>query len=166
MNKVEELIRHFNMEPHPEGGFSKLLYEDNELIYEDSFTGTGERPRPLWNSIYYLLPEGSKSIFHRLTMTEMWNFYLGERLELYDLSTDGDLKRIILGPNVLNGEQVSYVVPKGHWMAAKPSENSSYCFVGCITCPGFTFLDWEKGERDELIKSFPVHKDIINELTE
>lgn len=166
MRKVEDIINHLKMNPHHEGGFFKLLYEDAETICKDCLPGNFEAARSLWNAIYYLLPRGSKSIFHRIRMTEMWNFYLGESLELYDLSPTGNLKKIILGKDIFNGEQLTYVVPKGHWMAAKPSKDSSYCLVSCVTCPGFTFSDWEKGDREEMIKLYPSFKEIIIELTD
>jgi len=165
MKKFEEIIEHFNMDPHPEGGFSKLLFEDSEIIQEKCLPNNYQGSRPLWNAIYYLLPKGSKSIFHKLKMSEMWNFYLGGSLELYDLAPNGDLKKTILGNNIFHDEKLSYVFPKDHWIAAKPTKNSSFCLVSCITSPGFTFQDWEKGNREKMIKLYPSHKDTIIELT-
>lgn len=164
--EVAKIIKHFQMKPHPEGGFSKLLFEDSEMISEGCLPENYRGARPYWNAIYYLLPKGAISIFHKLDMNEMWNYYMGGSLELFDLSFKGELKKVILGKNILNGQELSYVIPKGHWIAAKPSKNSPYCLMSCVTCPGFTFSDWEKGKREHLIRLHPGLKDLITEFTQ
>ena len=98
-------------------------------------------------------------------MTEMWNFYLGDSLELFDISPKGILQRTILGHNISKEEKLAYVFLKDHWIAAKPCKDSSFSLVSCVTSPGFTFSDWEKGDRQQMIKSYPSHKNIIIELT-
>ena len=94
-------------------------------------------------------------------MNELWNFYLGDSLELYDISPNSELKIVTLGHDLLNGEISTYVFPKGHWIAAKPKESSLFSFVSCVTCPGFTFDDWEEGNRQELLQKYPHLKDTI-----
>jgi len=163
--EIADIIKHFQMEPHPEGGFSKLLFEDPEMISQNCLPSNFRSSRPYWNAIYYLLPKGSVSVFHKLEMNEMWNHYLGGSLELFDLSSTGDLKKVILGKNIYNNEHLSYVIPKGHWIAAKPSKNSSFSLASCVTCPGFTFADWQKGEREHLIRLYPKLQDLIIEFT-
>ncbi|MCB1116626.1 MAG: cupin domain-containing protein [Chlamydiia bacterium] len=163
--EVKAIIEHFQMESHPEGGFSKLLFEDSEMISESCLPDSYCSSRPYWNAIYYLLPKGSISILHRLHMDEMWNHYMGGSLDLFDLSLEEGLKKIVLGKNIFDGQLLSYVIPKGHWIAAKPSTGSPYCLVSCVTCPGFTFSDWEKGERKQLLKLYPDLKDLIIEFT-
>lgn len=170
MNKLEkeiaEIIHYLKMKPHPEGGFYSLLFEDTEKISAKCLPKNYKGSRPFWNAIYYLLPSGSKSIFHKITMNEMWNHYLGGSLELFDLSPEGPLKRIILGKNIFSGEQLSYIFPKGHWIGARPLIKSTFSLVSCVTCPGFTFLDWEKGERDKLVQKYPNFQQLIIDLTD
>ena len=150
---------------HPEGGYSKLLYEDIDNISEECLPAGYSGSRPTWNAIYYLLTKGTKSIFHKIKMAEMWSFHLGSSLELYDLNEEGVLTTSILGNNILSGEKLAYVFPKNHWIAARPTNSSQFSFVNCMTSPGFTFKDWEKAERNDLIKKFPKHTDLIIEFT-
>ena len=165
MLSAEEILELYNMKPHPEGGFSKLLFEDTEILKEGCLPVGYDGSRPLWNAIYYLLPTGSKSIFHKIRMNEMWNFHLGGSLDLYTLSPQGKLSKIVMGNRLDLDEHVSYVIPKNHWIAAEPTEGSPYSLVSCVTCPGFTFLDWQKGKREHLIKLYPNLENLIIEFT-
>jgi uncharacterized protein len=164
---LEDVIRVYDLQPHIEGGYSQLLYQDAQMLSQSCLTNDYESPRCLWNGIYYLLPSGGKCIFHRIRMTELWNFYLGVSLELFEISPEGMLKKIILGPNILSGEKFAYVFPKNHWIAAKclSKKSSEFSLVSCITTPGFTFADWEKGERKTLLKKYPSLRDVIISLT-
>ncbi len=163
---VKDIIQKYDLIPHPEGGYSRLLHQDPDVLDADCLPKGYNGSRPLWNGIYYLLPEGIVSILHRIRMSELWNFYMGGPLELFDISPSGALKTIILGQNLSSAQDLAYVFPKGHWIAAKPIEGSSFSFVSCITSPGFTFADWEKGNREELSRYYPHLKEVIVMLTE
>jgi predicted cupin superfamily sugar epimerase len=160
---IKDLLKKYSLEPHPEGGFARLLYEDPWKLSPDSLPSEFKSSRSLWNGIYFLLPGGCKSVFHRITMNELWNFYLGGPLELFQISPEGELKSLILGHDLLSGQEVAYVFPKNHWIAAKPTKNTVFSFVSCITAPGFTFDDWEKGDRNTLLSKYPhLSKEIIS----
>ena len=40
-----------------------------------------------------------------------------------------------------------------------------YALVGCTVSPGFDFKDFELANREELINSFPEHRDVILNYT-
>ncbi len=162
---IEELIKLYNLEAHPEGGFAQLLYQDPKIIEEQCLHEGMKGSRPIWNAIYYLLPRGSRCVFHRIKMSELWNIYLGGPLELFDISPSGELKKTILGHDVAIGHKLAYVFAKNHWIGAKPIRGFEYSFVSCVTCPGFTFEDWEKGNRIELLKMYPSLSELIISLT-
>ena len=163
-----EIIRKYSLKSHPEGGHAQLLYEDQQIIKEQYLPPGYQGDRSFWNGIYYLLSKDERSIFHRIRMSELWNFYLGCPLELYDISPEGQFKKVILGDDILQGHELAYVFPKGHWIGAMPLHNQSYdfSFVSCITSPGFTFSDWEKGDRGVLIDLYPHLQEAIIKLTD
>ena len=163
---IETLIHKYDLKPHPEGGFGQLLYEDPGVLDQVSLPNEYNGSRPYWNGIYFLLPEGTRSILHRLRMNELWNFYLGGPLQLFQISPDGEFTTITLGANITAGQEVAHVFPKGHWIGAKPMEGSGFSLVSCITAPGFTFDDWEKGQRELLLKQFPHLEKTILILTD
>ncbi|MBU0504551.1 MAG: cupin domain-containing protein [bacterium] len=41
----------------------------------------------------------------------------------------------------------------------------SYALVSCVVAPGFEFSDFELGKKEGLLKQYPQHEKIIQELT-
>ena len=78
---------------------------------------------------------------------------------------DGTLKKTVLGNDILNDEQVQYVVKANTWFGSYPNPGTSFSFVGCTVAPGFEFEDFELASRSALISKFPQHKDEISKLT-
>ena len=59
--KIVEIIKQFNLSPHPEGGwFREIIRSKNSLVREDGQT------RSYITGIYYLLERGQKSAWHRV----------------------------------------------------------------------------------------------------
>ena len=124
------------MIPHPEGGYYRELYRSEVAV--DPTDGRGLRPA--LTTIYFLLPAGTVSRWHRVTSDEVWHFYEGAPLDLWMASPEGrTLDRNRLGP--LSGAQrpVS-TVPAGWWQAARST--GPYTLVGCTVGPGFDFRDF------------------------
>ena len=40
-----------------------------------------------------------------------------------------------------------------------------FALVGCTVAPGFDFADFELATRSELIRAYPAHRKLIEELT-
>ena len=134
--RVQELIETLGLMRHPEGGyFAQTFRSENAVLPAD---GRGQR-RGL-TTIYFLLPEGECSRWHRVTSDEVWHFYEGAPLELLALTPAlDDLRSHTLGP--LDDSQAPVrVIPAGHWQAARST--GSYTLVGCTVGPGFEFEDF------------------------
>jgi predicted cupin superfamily sugar epimerase len=41
----------------------------------------------------------------------------------------------------------------------------SWALVGCTVAPGFEFEDFEMGKREELVRAYPQHWQMIERLT-
>jgi predicted cupin superfamily sugar epimerase len=44
-------------------------------------------------------------------------------------------------------------------------EPAGFALVGCTVAPGFEFEDFELATRSELIREYPAHRKLIEELT-
>ena len=100
----------------------------------------GRGSRPGLTTIYFLLPGGVHSRWHRVTSDEVWHFYEGAPLELLQLSSDlRSLSSVVLGPLAGRQEPVHTVVA-GDWQAARST--GAYTLVGCTVGPGFDFDDF------------------------
>ena len=165
MKTAEYYIKSLELQKHPEGGWFKEVYRSTEEIAKehlpDRYTGTRHHS----TSIYFLLTSDTFSAFHRIKSDELWHFYDGFPVTIYMIDDDGNYSEITLGRDIESGEVLQCVIPHGVWFGAKVNSHDSFCLVGCTVAPGFHFDDFELGEREELLKKFPEHKEIIKKLT-
>lgn len=165
---VEELVKLYDLKPHPEGGFYSEYYRDKGIIPKSVLPSRYKGDRNYSTNVYFLLPEGKKSKLHRIASDESWHFYLGDPLTIVQISPKGKVETILLGQDVGSGQKVAHVVPAGYWFGAYPAEGSRFSFVGCTVAPGFDFADFEMGDHSTLLefKKFPEAKKVIERLTD
>ncbi len=115
------------LSPHPEGGYYRETFRDDRLI----------EGRAASTCIYFLLPRGVVSRWHRVDAVETWHWYGGAALDLR-ISPDGAVYRAHrLGADLAGGERPQAVVPTGHWQQAVSL--GDWTLVGCTVAPGFEF---------------------------
>lgn len=165
MKDAKYWIEKLEMLPHPEGGYFKETYRSSEIINEkhlpERFTGD----RNISTSIYYLLQNEDCSKLHRIKSDEMWHFYDGSGLIIYEINNQGILIENKLGLDFNTNESPQIVIKDGNWFGAKVIKPNSFCLAGCTVSPGFDFADFEFGNREKLLSEFPEHKEIILQLT-
>lgn len=133
--RVAQLIQDLNLIPHPEGGFYSQIRSTSLVVPAD-----GRGGRPGLTTIYFLLPAGAFSRWHRVSSDEVWHFYEGAPLELLQVSADlAALTRVTLGP-LRHGQAPVHTVVAGDWQAARTTGAST--LVGCTVGPGFDFQDF------------------------
>lgn len=127
---ADEVVALLDLAPHPEGGFFRETFRDE--------AGDGGRGRS--TAIYFLLPGGVRSAWHRVDAVEVWHHYAGAplRLEISDGSTD---HTVLLGADLAAGERPQGVVPQGVWQAAESL--GDWTLVGCTVAPAFEFAGFE-----------------------
>lgn len=161
---IPELITHFHLHPHPEGGWYAQSYRSTESIPAAALPERFSGDRLFSTAIYFLLEQGNFSAFHRIKSDECWHFYSGDPLEIFILHTDGSLQVVTLGSSIEKGHHFQFVVPANCWFASRPAAGSRYCFVGCTVAPGFDFTDFEMANASGLSKEYPSHLAIIETL--
>ncbi|MCY7420499.1 MAG: cupin domain-containing protein [Chitinophagaceae bacterium] len=164
MFTVEQLVAFYKLEPHPEGGFYKETYRSKETIEQAGLPQRFSGDRSFSTAIYFLLPAGHFSAFHRIQSDELWHFYAGEPLHIYVINEQGKSSIITLGADILKGETMQAVVVAGCWFASRPVNNTGYSFVGCTVSPGFDFADFELAKTSELMQLYPQHGELIQSL--
>nr|WP_299001113.1 cupin domain-containing protein [uncultured Allomuricauda sp.] len=165
MKDIDFLIKKFNLQPHPEGGYFKETYRSVGAIEENSLPTIYNGKRNYSTCIYFLLTSDTFSAFHKIKQDEIWHFYAGSPLKLFMISDEGDYSEQIIGADFKSGQFPQFVVPGGYWFGAKTLESDSYSFVGCTVSPGFDFKDFVLPSQAELLEKFPQHEAIIKELT-
>jgi predicted cupin superfamily sugar epimerase len=164
MINAATLVKKYQLEKHPEGGYYKETYKSNVVLPSESLPKDFGGDRVCSTAIYFLLEQGQFSAFHKIKSDECWHFYTGKTLEIFILFENGNLEIIKLGNNIEHGEVFQYVVPANCWFASRPAAHSNFCFVGCTVAPGFDFRDFELAKKEELLMEYPQHKSILEEL--
>lgn len=161
---AQYFIESLDMIAHPEGGYYKPSFDSEEKITSVDLKTKFEDNRILWTSIYFLLRDGEVSNFHRLKSDEMWYYHAGNSLTIYMISPTGELTTKELGLDIKNGETPQILVPK-NYIFGSAMNNQGFSLVGCMVSPGFEFRDFELFDRENLLKMYPEHKEIITKLT-
>ncbi len=142
MDRVTHLVERLGLQPHPEGGFCRQIFRSSR----DVRPCDDREDRPALTTIYFLLAGGAHSRWHRVRSDEVWHFYEGAPLELWQISSDlAHLDRISLGP-LDDVRRPAHVVPADCWQAA--TSTGEYSLVGCTVGPGFVFEDFEMMRAD------------------
>ena len=127
MNNGDKIIKKLQMLPHPEGGYFKESYRDNNI-----------------SLIYYLLKKNEKSHWHRLKKNEILHFYDGDPLIVY-LSKNGVAVQEIILDNNKNASS-HFVIKSGTWFSMKSKGN--YSLIGCTVAPPFNYDDFELAPKE------------------
>ena len=145
--RAQALIEALELQPHPEGGYYRQIHRSSH----DVAPADGRGNRPSLTTIYFLLPAGAVSRWHRVASDEVWHHYEGAPLELFELSADfsdvrthrlaplGEGAGLKPGPTDAECGPVR-TIPAWHWQAARST--GAYTLVGCTVGPGFEFADF------------------------
>ena len=110
---AKTIISHLGLQPHPEGGFYRETYRCEDKIAAAALPPRYGKDRNLSTAIFYLLTPGNCSTLHRVRGDEVFHFYLGDPVTMLQLHGDGHGETIVLGQNIVAGQQLQVVVPKG-----------------------------------------------------
>jgi predicted cupin superfamily sugar epimerase/tRNA(Arg) A34 adenosine deaminase TadA len=132
------VARTLGLEPHPEGGWYRQTWRAPvEVTLPDG------RSRSTATLIWFLLPAGESSAWHRVASDEVWLAHEGAvRLQLGgegEEPLDGAVH--VVGGDVRAGQEPEVVVPAGQWQRTLPGERDA--IVRCLVSPGFDFADFE-----------------------
>jgi uncharacterized protein len=166
MPTAEELIALLNLQPHPkEGGFFRETYRCNDRIAAAHLPSRYGGDRSACTAIYYLLTPTAISALHRLATDEVFHYYLGSPVRMLQLTPGGRGREIVLGTDIAAGQQLQVVVPRGVWQGSVLEPGGAFALLGCTVAPGFEYVDYEHGRRQELTAEFPDHEAMIRRLT-
>lgn len=159
-DQCEDIITILDLQPHREGGFYRESFRAPLVL--DGLPHGAQRNAS--TAIYFLLPAGAFSAFHRVRSDEVWHHYSGDPLDLHIIGRGGIYERILLGHDLDAGQRPQAVVGADSWQAAEPL-GSRYSLCGCTVAPGFDFADFELAKRGGLAALFPEYAVLINRLT-
>lgn len=166
MNKqAQEIISKLSLTPHPEGGYFKEVYRNNEVLTNSALPERYDGDHCYATSIYFLLHDDITSKFHKLKSDETWHHYTGSAVKIYSIDPSGELRIFLLGKDLNKSEFPQVTIQHSNWFGAELIDENSYSLIGCTVYPGFEFTDFEIGKKDYLIETYPQHSEIIKRLS-
>ena len=136
MLDAKQIVEILGLQPHPEGGYYRETYRHVPP----------QGGRGLATAIYYLLPVGEYSHWHRVDATEIWHWYGGAPLALTTSTNGHDVEAVHLGPDLLARQRPQSIVPAGAWQTAESL--GAWTLVGCTVSPAFDFAGFEMAPPD------------------
>jgi uncharacterized protein len=168
MPSASQIIDALGLQPHPiEGGYFRETYRSTGSIPPADLPAgyRTESPRSFGTAIYYLLTADTFSEMHRLPTEEVFHLYLGGPVRMLQLFPDGSGREVIIGADVLAGQQPQVIVPPGVWQGSRLEPGVDFVLLGATMAPGFDYADYDQGRRGELIEQYPRYAELIRELT-
>mgnify|MGYP000102446744 CR=1 FL=1 len=148
-----------------EGGHFAETYRSDESVPASALGSRHSRDKSVSTAIYYLLTADTFSEMHSLISDEVYHFYGGDPVEMLQLLPDGSHNLITLGSDILAGQAVQVVVPRGVWQGSRLKSGGEYALLGTTVAPGFDSSDYEHGDRERLIRDYPDCARMIRSLT-
>ncbi len=163
---AQEIIGTLGLRPHPrEGGYFVETYRSEEDMNGGALMEQYSGSRSVSTAIYYLLTPDTYSEMHRLRSDELFHFYLGDPVDMLQLSPDGKGTVVKLGTDIAAGMRPQVVVRRGIWQGARLAPGGQFALLGTTVAPGFDYIDYENGLREELIRLYPRFEEMICALT-
>lgn len=158
----QDVIQRLNLSPLPEeGGYYRETYRSTKTV--KSILGT----RTECTAIYYLISPESFSGLHWVDQEEIFHFYAGVPVEMFQIDKDGKGKKIILGNDIFQGHSPQVIVPGGTWQGTRllNSHENAWALLGCTVAPGFEYENFHIEDRAALLEKFPHLGDDIKRFT-
>lgn len=163
MIKAEDVIKKLGLVPLPEeGGFYKETFRSPRIVSSKVLGDKSE-----CTCIYYLITNESFSALHAVDQDEIFHFYAGSPVKMFQVSPDGQSKSIVIGNDVMNDQVPQVIVPHGVWQGTKllDQAHEAWALLGCTVSPGFDFENFHIKSRNELSNMFPGLESDIKEFT-
>ncbi len=146
--RAAQLVERLHLRPHPEGGFYAEVHRSVQNV-----DALDSRPRrAALTSIYFLLPKGAVSRWHRVLSDEVWCYLEGAPIELHLLDTAQPSAHSIALGAVSADTAPQHTVPAGVWQAAR--SGGDYSLAACMVAPGFDFADFALMAADDPLRDW------------
>ena len=94
------------------------------------------------SALYFIVTPHAPVRLHRVRNDQLYHYYLGDPIELFMLQAGGLTERVVVGPDLRNGQRIQ-LHPRQHVLGATTER------------PGLVPADVETGNLDKLAAKYP-----------
>ena len=157
-SRAQELITYFGMKPLP----VEETYFINTYI-SDAKTPAGGPAGTAGLGLYLSSPR-SASTAHVLEFDEVWHFYEGDPVALYEFHTDGTARTITLGCDIAAGQVMQHTIKAGVIQAGEVAPGGEWSLFACTMSPGFNATCFRGVTKSELAGKYVGFEEIIERM--
>jgi hypothetical protein len=157
-SRPEELIAYFGMKALPVEG----TYFINTYISEAKTASGG--PAGTAGLGLYLRDPVSASTAHVLEFDEVWHYYEGDPISLYEFHTNGTARTITLGRDIAAGQVMQHTIKAGVIQAGEVALGGNWSLFACTMSPGFTASCFRGVTKGELHGKYAGYEEIIERM--
>ena len=156
----QEIIDLLGLESHFEGGYFRQSFKAEHR----PMVNTGRGERTAMTAIYYMLTkENAVDHFHTKHSDGIEFYHMGSPITYHLIHPDGRYEKVVVGPDIANGQRLQLAVSGGVYKAAE-LEHGEFGLVSEAVAPGWEMEDMVVINKRELMEKFPQHKSIILRL--
>jgi uncharacterized protein len=155
----EEIEKLLDLKPNATCGYVRVTYLSELQVPEGALPAPFAAKRPAGSALYFMVTPDEPVKLHHIMNDQLYHYYLGDPLEVLLLRNAGE--KVIVGPDIRNGQRVQLFIPGGTFHTARVAGSRKW-FLGASTeWPGVIPADVEIGNVDALATQFPdVAEDI------
>jgi uncharacterized protein len=151
---AEEILGLLHLEPNATCGFVRLTFVSEERLEAGGLAAPFAAARPLGSALYFMVTPGAPVRLHRIRNHQLYHYYLGDPLEVFLLRPDGGTERVVVGPDLRQGQRVQLLIPGGTFHTARLVGRGRW-FLGASTeWPGVIPADVEIGDVEALAREY------------
>jgi uncharacterized protein len=152
----EEILSLLRLEANVTCGFVRQTFVSKQLLAANVLPSPFSEARPVGSALYFMVTPSAPVRLHRIRNDQLYHYYLGDPLEVVMLNADGSAERVIVGPDLRNGQHVQLLIPGNTFHTARLIGNGRW-FLGASTeWPGVVPADVEIGNLDLLAERYPA----------
>jgi len=153
---TDEIMSLLDLEHNATCGFVRVTFLSKKTIAAGGLPAPFSDGCPLGSALYFMVTPGAPVRLHRIRNDQLYHYYLGDPLEVFLLHEDGNSERVIVGPDLRNGQRVQLFIPGNTFHTARLIGQRRW-FLGASTeWPGVTPADVEIGNLDEIANKYPA----------
>ncbi len=140
----DEICERLQLEPNAACGFVRVTYSSKQSIMPGGVPAPFADGRPLGSALYFMMTPIAPVRPHSIRNDQLYHYYLdylGDPIELFLLHADGNVERIVVGPDIRGGQRAQQLIPGDTFRTARVIRNRRW-FLGASTgWPGVTPAD-------------------------
>lgn len=158
---ADDIRAMLTLAPNATCGFVRVTYTSPLTIAPGGLPAPFAGGQPLGSALYFLVTPDAPVRLHRIQNDQLYHYYLGDPLELFLLHGDGSHERVVVGPDLRNGQRVQLLIPGGTFHTARVMGENGWFLGGSTEWPGVVPANVELGDLEQLAAA---HPDVASDL--